>query len=278
MIELSNKICTPGVGLRPTHYSYLDSNHDLSVKWFEAISENYMDSFGRPRLMLNKIRQRFPVALHGVSMNLASPHGLCDIYLTKLKNLIDEIEPFHVSDHLCWTGIKPSNIHDLLPFPFVKENLNTIVNNIDYAQNKLGRTILIENVSTYMSFKQSEMTEWNFLEEVIKRTDAGILLDINNIYVNAKNHNFDAEKYIEAIPPSLVKQIHLAGYSDTGEFLFDTHSMPVYPEVWKLFSRFIEKAPNVPFMVEWDEQIPEFPIVQNEVNKAITLWEEIHGK
>lgn len=273
-----NKKCKPGVGLRPTHFPYLETNPKLKVDWFEAVSENYMDSFGRPRIMLQKLREDYPIALHGVSMNLLNPDGLDDNYLKNLKALVDEIDPFVVSDHLCWTGIRPSNIHDLLPFPFTKEALETVVNNIDHAQNVLGRTMLIENVSTYMSFGQSEIPEWDFLNEAVKRTDANILLDVNNIYVSAINHKYDPYKYLDAIPPNLVKQIHFAGYSDMGDFLFDTHSKPVYPEVWDLFIRFIKKAPETPFMMEWDEDIPEFSVVEDEVLKAVAIWNRIHGK
>ena len=271
------KQCNAGVGLRPTHFPYLQSNPDIEVKWFEAVSENYMASFGRPRLMLQKLRETYPIALHGVSMNLLSADGLNHNYLKKLKMLVDDIDPFIVSDHLSWTGIKPSNIHDLLPFPFTKEALETVVNNIDHAQNVLGRTILIESVSTYMTFEQSEIAEWDFLIEAVKKTDAKLLLDVNNIYVSAINHKYDPIKYLEAIPVDLIKQIHLAGYTDMGDFLFDTHSKPVYPEVWDLFSRLIQKAPNIPFMMEWDEEIPEFQIVEKEVLKAISIWEEFHG-
>ncbi|MBT6324976.1 MAG: DUF692 domain-containing protein [Bdellovibrionales bacterium] len=272
------KKCNPGVGLRSTHFPYLEKNPKTHVKWFEAVSENYMDSYGRPRLFLKKMRENYPVALHGVSMNLLSPQGLNDEYLENLKNLIEEIDPFIVSDHLCWTGIKPSNIHDLLPFPYTKESLDTVCQNIDYAQNKLGRNLVIENVSTYMTFKQSEYTEWDFLTEVSKRTDSKLLLDINNIYVSSANHGFDPFEYIDKIPTNIVSQVHLAGYTDMGDFLFDTHSKPVYPEVWKLFKTFIKKAPNVPFMMEWDEDIPEFQIVEGEVLKAIDIWKEVHDE
>lgn len=278
MIHSLQKQCNPGVGLRSTHFPYLETSPDICIKWFEAVSENYMDSSGRPRIILNKIRERYPIALHGVSMNLLSTDGLNELYLQNLKLLIDEIEPFIVSDHLCWTGTKPSNIHDLLPFPYTEESLKIVCQNIDQAQSKLGRNLVIENVSTYMTFKQSEYTEWDFLIEVSKRTDAKLLLDINNIYVSSANHSFDPINYINAIPAEIVSQVHLAGYTDMGDFLFDTHSKPVYPKVWELFRLFIEKAPNVPFMMEWDEDIPAFPILENEVKKAIEIWKNLHFK
>lgn len=277
MIANSQNTCNPGVGLRPTHYNYLEEKPDTVINWFEAISENYMDSSGRPKIMLKKIREDYPVALHGVSMNLASADPLDFNYLKRLKLLVDEIEPFHVSDHLCWTGKDARNLHDLLPFPHTNESLEHIVNKIDQVQNYLQRNILIENVSTYMTFKQTKWKEWDFLTEIAKRTDASLLLDINNIYVSAQNHKFDALEFIDNIPRNIVKQVHLAGYTDMGDFLFDTHSKPVYPEVWKLFSYFIKKNPHVPFMVEWDDDIPEFPIVENEVKKAIDIWKDHHG-
>ena len=278
MIKSLQKKCNPGVGLRSTHFPYLEKNPSTCVKWFEAVSENYMDSYGRPRLILNKIRQRYPVALHGVSMNLLSACGLNESYLKRLKSLVEEIEPFIVSDHLCWTGTKASNIHDLLPFPYTEESLKIVCQNIDHAQNILGRNLVIENVSTYMTFKQSEFSEWDFLVEVSKRTDAKLLLDINNVYVSSFNHGFDPLIYINSIPTEIISQVHLAGYTDMGDFLFDTHSKPVYPEVWELFKKFIERAPNIPFMMEWDEDVPEFRVVEDEVKKATNIWNGLHLK
>jgi len=278
VIHLNEDICQPGVGLRSTHFPFLENKPQLKVKWFEAVSENYMDSMGRPRQILQQLRNDYPIALHGVSMNLLSSTGTSDTYLQKLRSLCEEIEPFIVSDHLCWTGIKPSNIHDLLPFPYTKESLEIVINNIDHAQNKLGRSLVVENVSTYMTFKQSEFLEWDFVLEVIKRTDAKLLLDINNIYVSAINHHFNPLTYLDSIPQRIVAQIHLAGFTDMGDFLFDTHSKPVYPEVWELFSHYIAKAPHIPFMMEWDEDVPEFPIVENEVAKAIEIWKKHHNE
>jgi uncharacterized protein len=265
----------PGVGLRPTHYPFLeDESSQIRVKWFEAISENYMDSEGRPFQMLSKIRRDFPVALHGVSMNLASTDGLNPHYLKRLKLLVDRISPMIVSDHLCWTGINPSNIHDLLPFPLTKESLDVVLKNVDQAQTALQRQILIENPSTYMSFKQSEYSEWDFLLEIVRRSGARLLLDINNIYVSAKNVGIDPWRYLQAIPSDLVGQVHLAGHSNQGEFLFDTHSTHVHSEVWKMFAQFMQQNQEIPFMVEWDEDIPEFKIVEDEVFKGVEIIQQ----
>ncbi|MDO8494632.1 MAG: DUF692 domain-containing protein [Deltaproteobacteria bacterium] len=269
--------CKGGAGLRPCHYPFLESNPPTQIDWFESISENYMNSNGRPRRMLRFIREHYPLALHGVSMSLASAEGLNKNYLQRLKNLIDELEPSIVSDHLCWTGNAHGKLHDLLPFPYTRESLDIVVNNLDQAQNFLQRRMVFENVSTYMTFRESEMTEWEFVLETARRSGAKILLDINNIYVSAVNHRFDPYAYLDAIPAELVGQIHLAGYSDMGDFLFDTHSKPVYADVWKLFSHYIKRAPDVPFMIEWDEDIPKFPRLEIEVVKAKKIWEQHHA-
>lgn len=270
--------CHPGAGLRAPHFPYLENRPQTKLNWFEAISENYMDSLGRPREMLRLIRNDYDLALHGVSMGLASGSGLRASYLKSLRSLVDDIEPVRISDHLCWTGVPKSNLHDLLPFPYTSENLAIVIRNIDQAQTVLGRQILVENVSTYMTFEDSHILEWDFLVEACRKSGAGILLDINNIYVSAKNHGFDPKSYIEAIPPELVGQIHLAGYTDMGTFLFDTHSKPVYDPVWDLFSSYIKKHPAVPFMVEWDEDIPEFERLEEEVIKGVSLWQGHHSK
>lgn len=266
-----------GVGLRPTHYPYLEEHQPQGVRWFEAISENYMDSQGRPRDKLLGVRRDYPLSLHGVSMSLLSPSGLNPQYLKKLKALVDQTEPFLVSDHLCWTGMPGKNLHDLLPFPFTTECLEVAARNIDQAQTVLGRPMVIENASSYMQFRGSEMTEWDFLLELTQRTGAKILLDINNVYVSAMNHGYDPYTYLNAIPPERVGQIHLAGHTDLGDFLFDTHSAPVNTSVWEMFSHYIKQAPEIPFMIEWDEEIPEFPVLEEQIAQASAIWEEHHG-
>ncbi len=271
LLDLSTE-CKAGVGLRSNHFAYLEENPPREVKWFEAVSENYMDSWGKPRKFLQFLRRDFPIALHGVGMSLASAHGLKDNYLSSLKTLVDEIEPFIVSDHLCWTGTKRENSHDLLPFPLTEESLTVVVNNIDYAQNFLQREILVENISTYMRFEVSEMSEQDFLLEISKRSGAKILLDLNNVYVNSINHGFDAKAFVASLPLSLIGQIHLAGYSDFGDYLFDTHSKPVWPEVWKLFFEVMRRKSDIPFMIEWDEDIPSFPELEQELKKAKEIW------
>ncbi|HEX4924642.1 MAG TPA: DUF692 domain-containing protein [Bdellovibrionales bacterium] len=262
-----------GVGLRPAHYPYLeprlkDESSAISSDWFEAISENYMDTEGRPLEMLLKVRSRFDVALHGVSLSIGSTDELNYDYLSKLKRLAERLEPMIVSDHLCWTGAHGRNYHDLLPLPYTTEAVSHVTTRIEAVQEYLGRKIVLENVSAYVSFNESEMTEWEFLNEISRRSGAGILLDLNNVYVNSRNHGYDPYEFIDKIDLAAVEQIHLAGFTDMGEFLFDTHSKPVYEPVWQLFARFAEKKPEVPILIEWDEDIPAFEVLAGEAEKA----------
>ncbi|MCB0420418.1 MAG: DUF692 domain-containing protein [Bdellovibrionales bacterium] len=270
--------CMPGMGLRTTHYSYLESRPKTSLKWFEVVSENYMDTRGRPFQILNLIREDYQIALHGVSMSLASAEGLSGEYLKNLKTLIEHIDPFIVSDHLCWSGRKSHNLHDLLPFPYTQESLQIVVENVLKAQDFLKRPLVIENVSTYMTFETSEMTEWEFLNQVLERTGASLLMDVNNVYVSSVNHGFSGHEFIDTIPHDKISQIHLAGYTEREDFLFDTHSRPVHDPVWPLFEQTIRKNPETPFMVEWDEEIPEFSVVEEEVKKAIRIWQRNFSK
>jgi len=267
-----------GVGLRPTHYPHLENQPKLEVNWFEAISENFMDSNGRPLEMLEFIRSNYPVALHGVSLNLANPDGLSDKYLDKLGKLVERIEPLIVSDHLCWTGTNAhGSIHDLLPLPYTQETVQVIVRNIESVQTRLKRPLAVENVSTYLRFKHSEMTEWDFVSQILKQTGCQLLLDVNNIYVNSQNHGFDPKVFIDAIPAGQVSQIHLAGHTDAGDYLFDTHSSPVSKDVWDLFEYTIRKiSPSTPILIEWDEDIPEFNKVQDEAKTAKQIWRRVN--
>jgi uncharacterized protein (UPF0276 family) len=238
------------------------------VRWFEAISENYMDSEGRPLEVLLKVREDFPVALHGVSLSVGGVEGPRPGYLERLKRLADRVSPFVVSDHLCFTGAHASNVHDLLPLPYTEEAVETVARNAARAQEVLGRRIALENVSSYLTYADSEMTEWEFLVAVAKRADCRILLDVNNAYVSAVNHGFRAEDYLDAIPAERVAQIHLGGYSDMGDFLFDTHSRAPTPPVWELYRRTVARMPGVPVLVEWDEDVPEWDELEAQALKA----------
>lgn len=269
-----------GVGLRPEHYPHLLGEPRTTVAWFEAISENYMDTAGRPLDVLERIRRDHPVALHGVSLSIGykPPHGnraaedsLRDLrsrYLARLAALAGRIDPFLVSDHLCWTGVPGGNVHDLLPTPFTDEALGWIVSQVDAVQSALGRSLVLENVSSYLTWASSTWSEESFLVEVARRSGCKILLDVNNVYVSARNHGFDARAYLDAIPADLVAQIHLAGHTDMGSYLFDTHSAPVCDDVWDLFAHVIARLPGVPVLIEWDAEIPEFPRLEREAAMA----------
>lgn len=269
-----------GVGLRPVHYAHLLQRPRTTVRWFEAISENYMDTAGRPLAVLEQVRADHPVALHGVSLSIGSrpPSGDCSAelrfheqrkrYLDRLARLVERIDPFLVSDHLCWTGVPGGNIHDLLPTPFTDEALDWICRQVDAVQNALGRTLVLENVSSYLTWSCSTRSEEEFLVEVARRSGARILLDINNVFVSARNHRFDARSYLDAIPCELVAQVHLAGHSDLGTHLFDTHSAPVCDEVWDLFAHTIARLPGVPVLIEWDAEIPPFERLEAEAATA----------
>lgn len=246
-----------------------------------------MDTEGRPIRVLESLRRDFPVALHGVSLSIASrpEPGAADRfrerrrhYLDGLARLVRRIDPFLVSDHLCWTGTATANLHDLLPTPMTDEALDWIVARVGEVQEALGRQILLENVSSYFSWKSSTWTEPAFLVEVARRSGCGILLDVNNVYVNARNHGFDASTYLASIPAEHVGQIHLAGHSDLGTHLFDTHSRPVCDAVWSLFESVVERLESVPVLIEWDADIPEFGRLEEEARRAQELAERVRAK
>lgn len=263
-----------GVGLRSVHFPHLLSRPRVAVKWFEAISENYMDSEGRPLEVLLKIREDFPVALHGVSLSIGGVEGPRPGYLERLKTLSDRVRPFLVTDHLCFTGAHASNVHDLLPLPYTEEAIATVARNVARAQDALKRQIALENVSSYLSYRESVMTEWEFLVAVARRAGCKILLDVNNAYVSAMNHGFKPEAYVDAVPAELVAQIHLGGYADTGKFLFDTHSRAPTDPVWALYRRVIGRMPQIPVLIEWDEDVPEWSGLEAQAVKAAKIAEE----
>ncbi len=245
-----------GLGMRSPHYpAYLSG--EAPVDFVEIISENFMGAGGRPLYTLDKVRERYPVAMHGVSMSIGSADGLKDDYLARLKQLADRIDPLWVSDHLCWTGIDGFNAHDLLPLPYTAEALDLAAANIALAQDLLERPLLIENPSSYISFADDVMPEWTFLAELAERTGCYLLLDINNIHVSATNHGFDAMTYIDEIPASRVRQIHLAGHSAGRDgLLIDTHDHPVPAPVWALYAKAIRRFGDVAVMIKRDDDIP----------------------
>ncbi len=265
-----------GVGLRTAHYAdVLDRGRrgDPGVDWFELLSENYMVSGGRPLRILGEMRELSSVALHGVSLNIGSTDPLDDDYLDALDRLIRLARPSWISDHLCWTGVSGANLHDLLPLPYTDEVIRHVAARIRQVQDRLGRRIALENVSSYMSFTQDSMSEWDFLIAISEEADCGILLDINNVFVSAHNHGFDAQKYIDSIPAQRVFQIHLAGHSESGELLIDTHDHPVTDAVWKLYERAIQMIGPVSTLIEWDDQIPPYARLVEEADKARSILE-----
>ena len=244
-----------GLGLRKPHYAeFLETK--VAVDFVEVISENFMVDGGRPRRILREVRDRYPVALHGVSMSLGSADGLDGAYLARLRALVEEIEPLFVSDHLSWSRIDGFNSHDLLPLPYTREALELVCANIAHAQDVLGREILVENPSTYIDFAPADMTEWEFLDRVCARTGCGLLLDVNNVYVSASNHGFDPLAYLDGVPHDRVRQIHLAGHSQGRELLIDTHDQPVPHPVWNLYAHVLPRLGAVATMIERDDAIP----------------------
>ena len=260
-----------GVGLRTEHYEHVLREWP-EMDWFEAITENYMDSGGRPLHILEQVRSRYPVGLHGVSLSIGSANSFHQNYLKRLKALVERIDPAIVSDHLCWTGAKERQLYDLLPLPFTEEAVGHISRRIEEVQNYLQRKILIENVSTYVTYKHSVMPEWEFLAAVAEKSGCGILLDLNNVYVNAVNHGFDPHEFIRRIPAGYVGQFHLAGHTQRGDFLFDTHNRPVIDPVWDLYREALHLYGSVTTLIEWDADIPAFSVLSQEAQKAKTYY------
>jgi uncharacterized protein (UPF0276 family) len=265
-----------GVGLRADHYEEI-LNGPRRIDWFEAITENYIDSGGRPLFVLEQVRRDHPVALHGVGLSIGSVDPLDRAYLERLRALVARIEPTLVTDHLCWTAVNGRALYDLLPLPCTEEALAHVVARVGRVQDLLGRRILLENPSTYIQYRHSTMTEWEFVGAVAERADCGILLDVNNVYVSAHNHRFDPVSYLDALPADRIGQIHLAGHTDMGTYLFDTHSAPVSPAVWQLYAHAIRRFGMVPTLVEWDANIPAFDRVCLEAATAREIVEKIDG-
>ncbi|MET0984956.1 MAG: DUF692 domain-containing protein [Steroidobacteraceae bacterium] len=256
-----------GLALRSQHYADF-LNRDVPVDFVEVISENFMIDGGRPRDVLRRVRERHPVALHGVSMSIGSADGLDRQYLRRLRELVDGIEPLFVSDHLCWSRIERFSSHDLLPLPYTEEALDLVCTNIGIAQDVLGRALLIENPSSYLTFAQSVSSEWQFLDAMCARTGCDLLLDVNNIYVSAMNHGFDPIAYVDGVPAHRVRQIHLAGHSQGKELLIDTHDSPVAAPVWALYERALRRVGDVATMIERDDAIPALEALLTELDIA----------
>lgn len=255
-----------GLGLRKEHYpDFLES--DVAVDFVEVISENFMIAGGQPRHILRQVRERHPVALHGVSMSIGSADGVDRNYLRRLKLLVDEIEPLFVSDHLSWSRTGRFNSHDLLPLPYTEEALDIVCGNVSLAQDTLGRAMLFENPSSYLAFNGA-MTEWEFLAAMVRRTGCQLLLDVNNVYVSAANHGFDAAAFLNGLPAASVRQVHLAGHSQGDALLIDTHDSAVSDGVWALYAQAMSLLGPVATMIERDGDIPALSVLMAELAQA----------
>jgi hypothetical protein len=256
-----------GLGLRPTHYETI-LNESPAVDWFEIISENYLIPGGRPLHYLDRIRERYPMVMHGVSLSIGAQDPLDREYLRQLRALAKRVEPAWISDHLCWTGAHGLNAHDLLPLPYTEEALKHVAARVSEVQDFLGRRILLENVSSYVSYPESEMSEWEFLRELAGRADCLILLDVNNIFVSSVNHEFDPHEYLNGIPVERVWQFHLAGHRNHGDYIIDTHDEPVIDPVWELYAAAVRRFGRVSTMIERDDNIPPLTELLAELDRA----------
>ena len=262
-----------GIGLRTPHYQAMLQTRP-PVSFLEVHSENFFGDGGQPLRYLTRFREDYPVSSHGVGLSLGSADPVNPVHLQKLKRLVDLIEPTLVSEHLCWVGVDGRYLNDLLPLPYTEESLAHVVDQVDRVQSYLGRRILVENVSSYLQFVESTIPEWEFVREVARRAGCGILLDVNNIHVNALNHGFDAYTFIDAIEPDSVGEIHLAGFQDTGELLIDTHGDLVSDPVWQLYRHALARLGPVPTLIEWDIDIPPLGVLLGEAAKADRMLAE----
>jgi uncharacterized protein (UPF0276 family) len=265
-----------GLGLRPQHYTDILEG-DPPIDWFEVISENYMVPGGQPLKMLDRIRARYPIVLHGVSLSIASTAPFNEDYLRDLKALAKRAEPKFISDHLCWTGVHGVNLHDLLPIPYTEEALDHVASRVQHVQDYLGQAIALENVSSYVQFSHSEMTEWEFITELTRRTGCWLVFDVNNVFVSAFNHEFDAHAFIGGVPKERIVQFHLAGHEHNMSHIIDTHDALVCEEVWDLYRTAIRRFGPVSTIIERDDNIPPLAEMVEELDKARALAAEIIG-
>jgi hypothetical protein len=265
-----------GLGLRVDHYVEILGS-EPAIDWFEIISENYLVPGGKPLHYLDRVRARWPLVMHGVSLSIGSTDPLNRDYLKSLKALAQRVEPAWISDHLCWTGVAGRNLHDLLPLPYTEEAIEHVAERVCKVQDYLGRQILLENVSSYVSYAGSQLSEWEFLSAVCERADCLILLDVNNIYVSSINHEFDPLHYLDGVPAERVQQFHLAGHEDHGTYIIDTHDHPVADPVWTLYAEAVRRFDAVSTMIERDDHIPPLPELIAELNHARRVYERATG-
>jgi uncharacterized protein len=256
-----------GIGLRVPHYPHI-LNERPATDFFEVISENFMVDGGKALYHLDRVLEHYPVIQHGVSLGIGSPNGPSSQYLDRLKQLVQRVQPAWLSDHLCWTGSGNAHLHDLLPLPYTRDMIRRVVERARRIQDFLGVPLALENTSSYMSFRQSEMSEWEFISEVVEQADIGLLFDVNNVYVSAYNHGFDAYDFLRNLPHERIVQVHVAGHSNLGRYILDTHNGDVIEPVWELYRATIEQCGAVSTLVEWDEDIPDFTVVNALAEKA----------
>lgn len=270
-----------GIGLRAEHYDAVLETPP-PIGWLEVHSENYFGAGGKPLRYLERIRALYPLSLHGVGLSIGSTDPLDRRHLGKLRELIQRFEPALVSEHLSWGSVGGRHLNDLLPLPYTEEAFDHMVARVSRVQDELGRQILIENPSSYLQYVESAIPEWEFLVALADRAGCGVLLDVNNIYVSARNHGFDAGAYLRAIPPRLVREIHLAGFTvnrfEEGEILIDTHNRPVWPAVWALYRQATQRFGQVPTLIEWDSDLPELSVLVEEARRADAILEDRHAR
>jgi uncharacterized protein (UPF0276 family) len=264
-----------GIGLRPVHYGELLEAGASGIDWFEAISENFFELAGRPLAVLERVRRDVPVVLHGVGLGIGSGERPSASYVGRLARLAERIEPAWISDHICWGSADGRYVHDLLPVPHTREMLDEIVSRVLELEDELGRPLLLENITAYLRFADDDMPESEFLNELTERAGAGLLLDVNNVYVNSQNLGFDAGAFIDAIRPSSVGQIHVAGHTRHPEFILDSHVGPVPDPVWRLYRRALARFGRVSTLVEWDENVPSLDVVRAEAERARLIERDI---
>ncbi len=259
-----------GVGLRDTHFPHLMRTDPAQwgVDWFEIISENFIDNYGYPAHVLERIAAHRPVVMHGVSLSIGSTDPLDLSYLRKLRELAAHVRPAWISDHLCWTGVNGVNSHDLLPMPLTRQSLAHVADRVRAVQDYLGRPLVLENPSTYLEFRVSDIPEWEYLGLLAEQTGCGLLLDVNNVYVSAINHGFDMTTYVQAVPAQSIVQVHLAGCTNCGSHMIDTHNQPVPDRVWPLYAMVQQRTGGVATLLEWDADIPPFPELLAQLAKA----------
>ncbi|HHL31365.1 MAG TPA: DUF692 domain-containing protein [Oceanospirillales bacterium] len=263
-----------GVGLRHQHFNHI-LKHKPQVDWFEIISENFMDDFGWAKHVLLQIANDYPIVMHGVSMSIGSTDAIDYDYLHKLSRLAKEVKAQWISDHLCWTGVNGINSHDLLPLPLSEESLKHVCEKVSIIQHELQQAIVLENPSTYLNFKDSTISEWQFLNELSATTGCRLLLDVNNVYVSSRNHGFDPYEYIDKINHQHIVQVHIAGHTDNGDHCIDTHDQAVCNEVWALYAHLKQKTQQFSTLLEWDAKIPSFPELLQELHKANNVEQQL---